>query len=146
MKRHAILILTAVLLLAGDDPKKDAVHKELEKLQGDWRVISAERDGKKIAVDQFKNETVTFKGDQMIVTKGRIVVQRSKLILDPTTSPKSFVREVTEGIGKGAKYHGIYELDGDTFKECRTTADRDRPKEFSSKNEAFLGAYKHAKL
>ena len=147
MKTLAIAWLASFALVptARADDKADAVKKELEKLQGDWQLLSAERDGKKIPEDQFKDEQVTLKGDVMTVTKGGKLMQTSKMILDPTTSPRSFVREVTDGVGKGMKFHGIYELDGDTLTGCHTVIDKERPKEFSSKNGARLFVHKRVK-
>jgi uncharacterized protein (TIGR03067 family) len=146
MNRHLVTILMAGLLLAADDPKQAAINKDLDKLQGEWEVVSAERDGKTIPPEQFKTERITIQGDLMTVTKDGKVLQRSKRVLDPSTTPKSFVCEVMEGVNKGDKCHGIYEVEGDTFKECRVKADKERPREFSSKNGAFLGRYKRAQL
>jgi uncharacterized protein (TIGR03067 family) len=147
VKRYAIVILTLTgSLLLADDPRQAAIQKELDKLQGEWELVSAERDGKTIPPEQFKNERVTCNGDQMTVTKGGKVLQRSHLVLDPTATPRTFVRDITEGVNKGAKHHGIYEVEGDTFKECRVNADKERPREFSSKNGAFLGTYRRAQL
>jgi hypothetical protein len=33
---------------------------------------------------------------------------------------------------EGKKYHGIYELESDTLRECRVNADQERPKEFKA--------------
>jgi uncharacterized protein (TIGR03067 family) len=145
MNWKLIAFLMISLLLAADDPRQAAIQKELDKLQGEWKPVSVERDGKTIPPDQYKTEKITIQGDVFSVTKDGKVLQRSRLILDPSTTPKSFVREITEGVNKGAKYHGIYEVDGDTFKECRTNADKERPREFSSKNGAFLSVDKRVR-
>jgi uncharacterized protein (TIGR03067 family) len=141
----AWLASVALVPIARADDKAEAVKKELEKLQGEWQLTTAERDGKKIPADQFKDELVTIKGDVITVTKGGKLMQTSRLTLDLTTSPKTFVREVTDGVNKGMKYHGIYELEGDTLTDCYTVADKERPKEFSSKNGARLFVSKRVK-
>jgi uncharacterized protein (TIGR03067 family) len=147
MKPLLIACLTSIALVptARADDKAEAVKKELEKLQGEWQLVSAERDGKKIPEDKFKDESVTLEGDVLTVTKGGKLMQTCKMTLDPTTSPKSFVREVTDGVNKGMKFHGIYELDGDTLTGCHTVSDKERPKEFSSKNGASLFVHKRVK-
>jgi uncharacterized protein (TIGR03067 family) len=54
-------------------------------------------------------------------------------------------RTVTEGAKKGNKSHGIYELEGDTLRECWISAHKERPKEFTSKDGAMLIVFKRVK-
>jgi uncharacterized protein (TIGR03067 family) len=147
MKRYAILILilTVGLLPAADDPKQAAVQKELGRLHGQWELVSVEKDGKTSPPDTFKGERVLFQGDQRTVKKGDNVLQRSTLTIDPTAQPKTFEFAVTDGINKGMKKHGIYELDGDTLRICQVPGRQDRPKEFASKHGASLLVLKRIK-
>ena len=147
MKTLVIACLACVALVPTTraDDKAEAVKKELEKLQGEWQLVSAERNGKKLPDNQFNDEKTTIKGDVETVIKGGKVMQTAKLTLDPTTSPKTYTREVTDGVNKGSKTHGIYELNDDTFTECRIAADKERPKLLSSKNGALLMVSKRAK-
>jgi uncharacterized protein (TIGR03067 family) len=145
MKIRAFAILAIGLLLAADQPANDAVQTELKKLQGEWQPVSVERDGKKLPSANFDDERVIIKGNQLTVTKRGKFMQRATLTIDPTANPKTYVKTVTEGINKGKKSHGIYEVDGDTLRECRISADKDMPKEFTSQNGASLDVSKRVK-
>jgi uncharacterized protein (TIGR03067 family) len=147
MKTLVIAWLTGFALVptASADDKADAVKKEFEKLQGEWQLVAAERNGKKIPDNQFNDEKATIKGDVETVIKAGKVMQTARLTLDPTTSPKSYTREVIDGVNKGSKSHGIYELNDDTFTECRIATDKELPKELSSKNAALLLVNKRVK-
>src|SRR5262249_20566548 len=89
MNLHSVMILTVGLLLAADDPKQEAINKEVDKLQGEWQLVSLERDGKMIPSEHFKNAGIIFEGNQRTVKEGGAVRQRSTLTLDPSTSPKT---------------------------------------------------------
>jgi uncharacterized protein (TIGR03067 family) len=146
MKRQIVAILIVGLLLAADDPKQAAVKMELEKLAGEWQLVSAEKDGKKLPPEQLnKKERVVIKGDQYTVLNGAKVLQRSTLMIDSTTNPKTIDRSITDGVNKGQKYLGIYELDGDTLRECSVTSGRERPKEFAGGNGVRLFVSKRVK-
>jgi uncharacterized protein (TIGR03067 family) len=145
MKLHALAILGIGLLLGADKPANDAVQKELKKLEGEWQTLSVERDGTKLPSANFDDERVIIKGNQLTVTKRGKFMQRATLTVDPTANPKTYVKTVTEGINKGMKSHAIYEVDGDTLRECRTSADKDLPKEFTSQNGATLFVSKRVK-
>jgi uncharacterized protein (TIGR03067 family) len=137
MKRYVFVILTVELLLAADDPRQ-AVKEELERLQGEWQLVSVEIDGTKVPEDSFPDETSCIKGDQLTVRRGDKVLLRATMTFDPTADPKTFVETITEGINEGKKYHGIYELKGDTLRSCAVSADQERPKEFTTRNGGRL--------
>jgi hypothetical protein len=65
MRRHALLVLTAGLLIAADNPKDDAA-KDLAKLKGTWLLVSAQRDGKKLPEEEVKKTKITFAGDTFL--------------------------------------------------------------------------------
>jgi uncharacterized protein (TIGR03067 family) len=136
------VILGIAFLLAADKPPLDAVQKELKMLEGDWQPVTIERDGKKLPSANFQNERMTIKGDQLTVTKGGKVMQRAVLTVNPEAKPKTFEKNVTEGVNKGQKYQGIYEWDGDTFRKCRAGADHERPKEFSTSHGVAVLVWK----
>jgi uncharacterized protein (TIGR03067 family) len=144
MTPRLLLLLPISFLIAAEEPPKEIVLKELKKLEGEWQVVAVERDERKSPAANFQDERVTIDGDQWIVKKAGKIVQRATLSIDPTTKPKTFVKTITEGVNKGARHHGIYELDGETLRECRAPADKERPKEFSSKGAAIL-VYKRVK-
>ena len=53
--------------------------------------------------------------------------------LDASKSPRTVDLTVVEGSDKGKTYRGIYTLEEDRYKICRTTLpDKDRPTEFGT--------------
>lgn len=112
------------------DDKAD-VEKELKKFQGTWTVESVEAGGKKLPADLFKGMTVTFEGDKYSVKMGDMVIQAATLKLDPSPSPKTFDSKVTDGPNNGVIL-GIYEISGDTLKECFDPEGKKRPTEFKT--------------
>jgi uncharacterized protein (TIGR03067 family) len=114
---------------AGD---KADVEKELKKFQGTWTVESVKAGGKKLPADLFKGMTVTFEGDKYSVKMGDMVIQAATQKLDPSKSPKTLDAKVTDGLNKGAVILGIYEISGDTLKECFDPEGKKRPTEFKT--------------
>ncbi len=128
MKRSALLALVAGFLIAADDPKD-----ELKKLEGTWTMVSGEKDGKPVAEQTIKAAKLVIKGDQHDVKIGDEGYKGTHKI-DPSKKPKTIDATDTDGPFKGKTVHGIYELDGDTFKVCFAKPGEDRPKEFSTKS------------
>jgi uncharacterized protein (TIGR03067 family) len=128
MKRYALLALAAGLLVGADDPKD-----ELKKLEGTWTMASGEKDGKALAEQAIKGAKLVFKGDQHDVKVGDDIFKGTHKV-DPSKKPKTIDATDSEGPFKGKTVHGIYEVDGDTFKVCFAAPGKDRPKEFSTKS------------
>lgn len=53
--------------------------------------------------------------------------------IDATAKPKNLEFIPGQDIDKGKTCHGIYELDGDTYKVCFAPPGKERPKEFAAK-------------
>src|SRR6516165_11699044 len=62
-----VLPFAVVLLSAAAGPAQDT-RKELEKLQGEWTMVSMETKGMKARDDVVKQYKLTIKGDQWTVT------------------------------------------------------------------------------
>jgi uncharacterized protein (TIGR03067 family) len=108
------------------------MEKELAKLRGIWKLVSFERDGVTATAEELKHwPMVTYKGsdcywgDDNERGLGGTIVS-----IDATKNPKTLAYNVNYGAGL---YLGIYEIDGDTFKECLTEGSKERPKEFTAK-------------
>src|SRR5262249_49136011 len=108
----------------------------MEQLQGTWKYVSLEENGKAVTDDQIKECTLTFNGDKWTMKQGDKVVQAGTYKLEPSKSPKTYDAPVTEGEGKGTTLLGIYELSGDTLKFCHDNSGKERPKEFKSKADS----------
>jgi uncharacterized protein (TIGR03067 family) len=127
MFKRGLLMLTAVLLVAADT-KEDAAKGELKKLAGDWKVASAEKNGK--ADEGRAKAKLSFDGERLtITTEGRRGREYFRVQLDPAKKPKTIdIR------GFRGTIHAIYTLDGDSLKLCWEEGSSTAPKEFSTKD------------
>ncbi len=153
MKRHAVqgwmpaaflasvTCWSVVLEAKGQDPKKDAIKKELGKLEGSWKLVSREAKGKKTAAEDLKDWHLTIKGDQWTQTYPGGVMQGTMRI-DPGKDPKTM--DLTfQAPGRKIPTRGIYALgsssEGDTLTLCRVSQPGlPRPKEFKTTDKAGL--------
>jgi uncharacterized protein (TIGR03067 family) len=133
MNLRALVALSAVVLLVAADAKEDT-KKDNDKIQGAWKVVKGEKNGKEASEDELKDMVLTFKGDKLTITedKGKPVEGTFKLDAGPK------LREIDITFKAGEKERtmkGIYALDGDELKICMPvgSTDKDRPKEFTSK-------------
>jgi uncharacterized protein (TIGR03067 family) len=128
MKRRLLLVL-AVGLVAGADAAKDEARKDLGQLQGEWKLVSATRDGRAMPEDMVKALKATIKGDKFTIARDGKAVEGGGLKLDATKKPKG----IDMALGGGNQTAlGIYELSGDSFKLCYSPPGKDRPKEFGA--------------
>src|SRR5262249_1316708 len=128
----------------GIDTVKDS-EKELEKLQGEWTMVSLEQRGRKTPDENVRLMKLTVKGDQWIVSRqGGTGEQRETIKIDPSQNPGTL--DMTGPAGFTSL--GIYKLEGDTLTLCRTIerGDIDRPHEFkTTPEEGILVVWKRAK-
>lgn len=133
MRSCILLALAAGLSVGADAPKGDAAKADLDKLQGTWSLVSAERDGKKAAEDEVKKTRITFKGDQFLFPdeSGVATSKKGTIKIDPARKPKAM--DATDDGPDGKTSLGIYAIDGDDYKVCFAPPGKERPTEFSSK-------------
>jgi uncharacterized protein (TIGR03067 family) len=134
MRRAVLLLLTAGVLLAADQPPADATKKDLEKLQGDWAAVSYVTSGFKLPDDDAQAYFRTIKGNEYSVSRFDKVLGKGTFTLDATKNPKTI--DVVAVLPNGMKAPlvlGIYEFDGDRWKFCVATPGKERPTEFVSK-------------
>lgn len=124
------LALVAVLLSVGvvfaDDKDKGDARKAL---QGTWTIVHRKQEDKKEPVTA---PTVVFDGDKYKIKAGDKVVEEGTFSVDDTKKPKQIEVTATEGMDKGKKWHGIYEIDGDTMKAVVGPTDKDRPTKYEA--------------
>jgi len=125
----AYLILVCVAIGA-DKPKSD-----LDAMQGKWKVTAVEMGGRQFPPEfiRDKETIVVIEGDKRTETvKGRADPIRAIVKLDPSKTPKQIdLVDAEPEQGKPAEVTvGIYEIQGDTLKECIARGGADRPKEF----------------
>ena len=125
--------LAAMLLFAGAviaDDKKD----DREAFQGTWTIVETRKADKKDK-ERVTAPTVVFEGDKYKIKAGDKVVEEGTFELDGSKSPKQIEVAATEGKDKGKKWHGIYEIKGDTMRAVVGPTDKDRPARYDDPPE-----------
>lgn len=132
------LLAAGLVLGAGEQTDKEsAARKESKKLEGTWQVISVESDGRKAAEDDIKGLVYVFEaGGKWRLQKDDQTLAEGTFTIDPAKGPATIDYKIVSSTAEQAKGKsglGIYELDGDRLKVCRTWPDNDqRPTEFAA--------------
>ena len=139
------LLLLAVSLFPGQEPTKDELaKKDMEKLQGEWRLVAIEQNG--VKEDQFPaGSEIRFrvKGAKYSSKLGEDPWHDiGELKLDPTQKPKAMDATWLEGDQKEIA-KAIYEIDGVKVRIAYLREERmggaqsvfsdERPKDFKMK-------------
>lgn len=122
MSRILYTSLLALLFLANTwaDDKDDAAKKELEKFQGEWKLVGSDE----IKI-QFKEGTYEFSGQG--------TPEKGKMKFNPFIKPAQVDVEIKEGDDAGKTQVGIYRWDGDKVKFCFAQAgEAKRPANFDN--------------
>jgi uncharacterized protein (TIGR03067 family) len=130
----ALAACAGLALAAGtaDDPTK----ADADKLQGLWKVVSVESDGKKASEETVKSNRMTVKGDK-IIWKEENKEEEASFKLDASQKPRALDLTIKAG-DKMELVKMIYDLRGDDLKLCGGRAGKDRPKEFASRTGSGL--------
>jgi uncharacterized protein (TIGR03067 family) len=131
MKARLLMIAALGLLLGADNPQDAASKKDLERMQGTWKLVSAIQDGTALSEDKVKQTTIVIKDDTFRFPglAEDATSREGTFKLDATKSPKEMDTIST----KKEVMLGIYELDGDRYKVCFAPTGKPRPSEFASK-------------
>lgn len=128
---RTILLFAVAVALVAANPKDDN-KKEIERFRGSWKFESVEFGGMPMDVAEFKDVRLVLKGENFSV-KLAGVEYAGTFKVDVSKKPKTIDITYTEGPQKGMTLLGIYELEGDTYKICVSMVEKDRPKEFATK-------------
>src|SRR5262249_9894368 len=111
---------------AGEEAKA-----EQAKVQGNWRMVSLEQDGKANDSPPEALSKISFRGDRIFLDKNEVFAFR----LDPSTDPKIIDFSTLDKGNKGRTFEGIYRLEGDTLTICFSTREdiRERPAGFATR-------------
>lgn len=115
------------MALAGVPAFADQTKQDIEKLQGRWKVVSSEFEGRPATAVYRPGTLIVIERDELYFTDGFTKSARSKFKVDASQKPKAI------DIGEGKKsIAGIYLLDGDSLKLCLSLGNQ-RPKDFATK-------------
>jgi uncharacterized protein (TIGR03067 family) len=117
------------------EEKKD--EKGLKELEGTYKLVHAERDGKAAEKALVEAVTVTIKGDEFIMSFSADDKKVSKIKVAPDAKLSTIELVPQDGTEKGKTFPGIYKLDKSEL-TLAFSEKGDRPKEFKSDNEAIL--------
>jgi uncharacterized protein (TIGR03067 family) len=137
--------LIALVMVIAADAQDDGAKKDLEKFQGNWQLISMERDGKKTPPEDAKKITLSIQGNKFVLRKDAAVISEGTMTLDPTKKPKEIDETITTGPNKGKVFSAIYEIDDEQHKICFAAAGKERPTAFSSSNGQLFQVWKREK-
>jgi len=138
MKLRAPLLLVVGLLIAAD--AKEDTKKDTEKIQGTWKAIKGEKNGKEAGPDDLKDMRLVFKDDKLTIQEGIGRNIEATFKLDAGAK----LREIDITIkrdNESGTIKGLYMLDGDDLKICLPLGGpgKERPKEFATKEGSGLG-------
>jgi uncharacterized protein (TIGR03067 family) len=132
--RFAFLIgLAAVTISSVWAEENEAVKKDMAQLQGEWSMVSGSADGQPMPAQMLKQMKRICKGDETTTTMAGQLFFKAKITIDPSKNLKTIDYQMTDGLTKGKKQLGIYEVEGDTFRSCFGKPGAQRPTDFTSK-------------
>ena len=129
-KAQFLIIASISVSLAADNPQDPASKKDLNGLQGTWKLVSAMKDGEALPEDKVKNTSIVIKDDTFVFPESAeyATSKEGTIKLDATKKPKQMDATDREKV-----MLGIYKLDGDRYKVCFAPTGKPRPSEFASK-------------
>ncbi len=129
MRLFALSLLVAALAVPDRPAPGDSGRDELAKLDGAWAVVAYEYDGGKLSDDQLNTYP------RLIIKAGTYRWSTAEFggvfKIDATKRPKLVAYTHGEGPTNGQVQLGIYELQGDIFRDCIGPPGKARPREFS---------------
>jgi uncharacterized protein (TIGR03067 family) len=106
---------------------------ELARIQGAWRMVSAQRDGQPMPQSYITGAKRVAKGDKTTVLINGAVFLSARMSVDPTKRPKTIDYLLTSGANRSKTQLGIYELTGDRLTLCFGKPNQERPDDFTAK-------------
>jgi uncharacterized protein (TIGR03067 family) len=140
----ALMGILSMATLAMADPPAATPTTDLERLQGYWKPLQCDLEGKgqmpteimkQVTVVFDKNEYYLYFKDSKLDKDNKPIILRlalANVVMDETTNPKTITFEFADGPLKGKKTHGIYELAGNQLKMCYGSTDKPKPTKFES--------------
>jgi uncharacterized protein (TIGR03067 family) len=135
----AVLVLSFLLIPFLEAADKDSESKD--ELQGKWKLMEVEKDGKSHKVKGQTTEyfEMIFKGNKVTARfKEGTPEQEGTYKFLADTKPKAIDFTPTTGDEKGKTVQGIYEIKGNKLKLCVAVPGTKRPMKFESKGEEIV--------
>jgi uncharacterized protein (TIGR03067 family) len=113
---------------------KPITPSDLQTIQGRWRLVRLDADGKPER-PRLDDGIIVVKDDTFYDDVNGTATDPCTITLQPATSPKQITFVAQSGPDKGKSIKGIYLLEGDTLKICTYEPQDDpnqRPKEFKT--------------
>jgi uncharacterized protein (TIGR03067 family) len=140
MRSSIAMGLVVLLLVAAGVPKTDASNGD-ELLQGTYKLIGGEADGKGLEEKDLKDGKLVIRGDHYTVTlAGQDTITGTQTV-NPTKEPKTIDIKDDRGANKGKICLGIYELKEDEFHVVFAPPGKPRPTRFATAPKS--GQWKH---
>jgi uncharacterized protein (TIGR03067 family) len=111
-------------------PVAEAARYETDRLQGVWKVVEAENNGRPFPADFLENARIVIDGDRLELIPRTSHLSQARFRLDPTTAPKRF--DLLYSHGYALNQVGIYEMEGDRLKLCLNIQNLLRPEGFTT--------------
>ena len=111
-----VLMVTASMI--AQPSRQDLVKKDLNGIQGTWKIVALEADGKQAPAEIVAMLKFVFKDDTLTCVPGEPGFTNYKFKLDPATKPAGFAMTHADGTKQGETDKGIYALEGDRLKIC----------------------------
>jgi len=136
-------VLMATTLIAADPSKQDSPKKDSDRIQGTWRVVALETDGKQSPPEIVARLKFVFQEDTLTITIGEPGFTNFIYKLNSVIKPAGFDLTPADGPYKGQTQKGIYSFDGeDRLKICFAIATADKsPNEFTAKAKSGQAMY-----
>ena len=119
-------------------PDKKAPERDVADLQGVWKAVKVEFDGKEQKPEDIAGVRITFSGRSFALSERGTEDLHADFSIGADKNPRYIDVEIKTGINKGKQSLGIYEIRGKTLTLCFRRPMADRPTGFVSKNEATL--------
>ncbi len=133
------------LLGAAHFPQEDAAKKDLQAMQGNWKMVAYVVDGKTTPPAELAKIQLNVKGNVSTFTIDK-QASHGKYVLDAAKTPRTLDIDLTDGPEKGKKKLAIYAFEKDQLKICVAAVGAPRPTEFKAGKGVNLETWQRAKV
>ncbi len=130
------VVLASLVSVAGlaAAPSDELIEREHKRLEGTWRVVSAEVEGTPIPAREFRDLQLTFKDGKFKAKRGDEEAQEGTYAIDPSRNPREMDITRTNGPAQGQKQLAVYSITGNLLKICSYESGTERPSGFDTRD------------